>query len=101
MSRFRAPLACDCTLSMSAMASCWEMIPKSTMTNVSTIAPSGMRCPRCQSRTTVQNAIELRPGVEYLTLRCISCGLIYNAQVPSNQNGLHDIGPQNENVPLG
>jgi hypothetical protein len=68
---------------------------------VSTIAPSGMRYPRCQSRTTVQNAIELRPGVEYLTLRCISCGLIYNAQVPSNQNGLHDIGPQNESVPLG
>ena len=40
-------------------------------------------CPRCRSRPTVQSAIELRPGVEYLTLRCVSCGLLYDAQVPS------------------
>jgi hypothetical protein len=28
----------------------------------------------------VQNAIELRPGVEYLTLRCLSCGHVFDAQ---------------------
>jgi hypothetical protein len=32
----------------------------------------------------VQSAIELRPGVEFLTLRCVSCGLVYDAQVPSD-----------------
>jgi len=42
-----------------------------------------VRCPRCRWRPTVQSAIELRPGVEYLTLRCASCGLLYCAQVPS------------------
>jgi hypothetical protein len=49
------------------------------MATLSTI----VRCPRCRSRPTVQSAIELRPGVEYLTLRCASCGLLYDAQVPS------------------
>jgi hypothetical protein len=44
-----------------------------------------VRCPRCRSRPTVQSAIELRPGVEYLTLRCTSCGLVYDAQVPSER----------------
>jgi hypothetical protein len=53
----------------------------STMARMSTI----VRCPRCRSRPTVHSAIELRPGVEYLTLRCTSCGLVYDAQVPSKQ----------------
>ena len=51
---------------------------------MSTIADKRLRCPRCQSRPAVQNAIELRPGVQYLTLRCISCGLVYDSQVPSD-----------------
>ena len=51
----------------------------STMATLTTI----VRCPRCRSRPTVQSAIELRPGVEYLTLRCGSCGLLYDGQVPS------------------
>jgi rubredoxin len=42
-----------------------------------------VHCPRCRSRSTVQSAIELRPGVEYLTLRCACCGLLYDGQVPS------------------
>jgi transcription elongation factor Elf1 len=42
-----------------------------------------VRCPRCRSQPTVQSAIELRPGVEYVTLRCTSCGLLYDAQMPS------------------
>jgi hypothetical protein len=32
----------------------------------------------------VQSAVELRPGVEYLTLRCTFCGHVYDAQVPSD-----------------
>lgn len=40
----------------------------------------GDRCPRCRARATVQNAVELRPGVNYLTLRCIACGLVFDAQ---------------------
>jgi hypothetical protein len=51
---------------------------------VSRMDLSGTRCSRCRSRATVQSAIELRPGVEYLTLRCISCGIVYDAQVPSD-----------------
>jgi len=54
------------------------------MADLSKIALSRMRCPRCRSRSTLQNTIELRPGVEYLTLRCASCGPVYDAQVPSN-----------------
>ena len=38
-------------------------------------------CPRCQSRGTVQSTAELRPGTHYLTLRCASCGQVYDAQV--------------------
>jgi transcription elongation factor Elf1 len=45
---------------------------------------SGLRCPRCRARSTVQSAVELRPGVKYLTLRCIICGLVYDAQVLSD-----------------
>lgn len=41
---------------------------------------ASLRCPRCQARPTVQNAVEIRPGVEYLTMRCISCGLVYDLQ---------------------
>ena len=51
------------------------------MASLSTI----VRSPRCRSRPTVQSAIELRPGVEYITLRCTSCGLVYDAQVPSER----------------
>jgi rubredoxin len=40
------------------------------------------RCPRCGSPSIVLSATELRPGFEYLTLRCTSCHLVYDAQVP-------------------
>jgi hypothetical protein len=39
------------------------------------------RCPKCRARPTVQNAVQIRIGFEYLTLRCMSCGLVYDAQV--------------------
>jgi transcription elongation factor Elf1 len=51
----------------------------STMATLTAI----VHCPRCRSRPTVQSAVALRPGVEYLTLRCASCGLLYDGQVPS------------------
>ena len=60
--------------------------PASKMSNVSTIADKRMRCPRCSARPAVQNAVELRPGIKYLTLRCISCRLVYNAQVQVEAN---------------
>ena len=41
------------------------------------------RCPRCGVHSNMQSAVELRPGAHYLTLRCISCGVVYDAQVPS------------------
>jgi hypothetical protein len=51
--------------------------------NASNFRP--IRCPRCAGRPTVQNAVELRPGFEYLTLRCVDCGLVYDAQVAGYQ----------------
>ena len=54
------------------------------MSNVSTIADKRVRCPRCRARPAVQNAVELRPGITYLTLRCTSCGLVYNAQMQAD-----------------
>jgi hypothetical protein len=50
------------------------------MSSVSTVDDKRTRCPRCETRSTIQSAIELRPGVQYLTLRCISCGLVHDAQ---------------------
>jgi len=53
------------------------------MSSVSTVDDKRTRCPRCETRSAIQNSIELRPGVQYLTLRCISCGLIHDAQMSS------------------
>jgi uncharacterized Zn finger protein len=39
-------------------------------------------CPRCGACPEFLSETELRPGVEYLTLRCHSCGIVYDAQVP-------------------
>jgi hypothetical protein len=33
-----------------------------------------------------QLRVELRPGIKYLALRSISCGLVYDSQVPSGSN---------------
>jgi hypothetical protein len=51
------------------------------MTVIIDIAEMRMRCPRCGARSTVQSAIKVRPGFEYLTLRCISCAIVFDAQV--------------------
>ena len=49
---------------------------------VASTAPLGRpRCPKCQARPTVQSVVQIRAGFEYLTLRCTSCGLVYDAQV--------------------
>ena len=70
----------------------------STMANLRSSVRSGTRCPRCRSRAAVQSAIELRPGVEFLTLRCVSCGLVYDAQVPSDPTRFATSA--NEKLPL-
>ncbi|MGA7807241.1 MAG: hypothetical protein WCB02_21790 [Bradyrhizobium sp.] len=38
----------------------------------------------------MQSRIQLRPGIAYLTLRCVLCGLVYDAKVPSGPA----IGPE-------
>jgi hypothetical protein len=58
----------------------------------STVAP---RCPKCRSRPTVQSVVPIRSGFEYLTLRCATRGLVYDAQVhtdpmPSDAGGWID-----------
>jgi transcription elongation factor Elf1 len=53
------------------------------MQGASTVDDKRMRCPRCRARSTIQNTVELRPGVQYLTLRCIACGHIHDAQMPA------------------
>jgi rubredoxin len=70
------------------------------MSGVSTTADGRVRCPRCRAGPTVQSAIELRPGVEYLTLRCSSCGVVYDAQVPSDQIRLAPSAPETEKAAL-
>ncbi len=37
-------------------------------------------CPRCGGKSVVQRTAELRPGIQYLTLRCAKCALVYDAQ---------------------
>ena len=64
------------------------------MTNISTIATSRTRCPKCQAQAVVQSAVELRPSVDYLTLWCTSCGLVYDAQVlsdPTKGTAMHTV----------
>ena len=53
------------------------------MSAIGNIADERMRCPRCRAYPMVQSAIELRPRLQYLTLRCNSCAIVYDAQVPS------------------
>ena len=49
---------------------------------VASTAPLGRpRCPKCRARPTIQSVVQLRTGFEYLTLRCMNCGLVYDAKV--------------------
>jgi hypothetical protein len=42
------------------------------------------RCPMCQAQMDVQRVLLGRPGFEYWTLRCTKCGLIHEAQAPTD-----------------
>jgi transcription elongation factor Elf1 len=53
------------------------------MSSVSAVEDKRTRCPRCDAPSTIQSAIELRHGVQYLTLRCTLCGLVHDAQMSS------------------
>ena len=58
------------------------LIDASPSEPVASTAPLGRpRCPKCRARPTVQSVVEIRSGFEYLTLRCTSCALVYDAQV--------------------
>jgi len=59
------------------------------------------RCPKCRARPTIQNVVSIRSGFEYLTLRCTSCGLVYDAQVhtdPVMSDAPQGAGPDSELV---
>jgi len=47
----------------------------------STAPPGRPHCPKCRARPIIQSVVQIRFGFEYLTLRCTSCGLVYDAQV--------------------
>ena len=47
----------------------------------STASLGRQRCPKCRALATVQNVVPIRAGFEYLTLRCTSCGLVFDAQI--------------------
>jgi transcription elongation factor Elf1 len=64
------------------------------MSGVSTVEDKRTRCPRCEARSTIQSAIELRPGVQYLTLRCTACGLVHDAQVLSAPSTVPEIAEE-------
>ena len=51
------------------------------MTDVFDIAEVRMHCPRCGAASTVLSASDVRPGLEYLTLRCTSCAMVFDTQV--------------------
>jgi hypothetical protein len=42
------------------------------------------RCLKCQSRMEIQSIAAARSGFEHWTLRCIQCGNIREAQVPTD-----------------
>lgn len=54
------------------------------MSFISTISDKRSRCPGCRGRASVQSTIELMPGVQYRTLRCITCATVFDDEVPAN-----------------
>ena len=56
-----------------------------TMSRLNASCSVKVQCPRCEGRPTVQSAVELRPGFQYLTLRCDVCGLVYDVQLAGRQ----------------
>jgi uncharacterized Zn finger protein len=42
------------------------------------------RCPMCRADMEVLRVVSARPGFEQWTLRCGKCGLIHEAQAPSD-----------------
>jgi phage FluMu protein Com len=61
---------------------------------LSTLSPSAINrhsCPRCESVASMQSATAGRPGVMHQTMRCTTCGNIYDTQVemdPINDKSL-------------
>jgi len=51
---------------------------------ISTISNGRTRCPRCRGRAAVQGTVEIAPSIQYLTLRCVSCAAVYDAEVPTS-----------------
>jgi hypothetical protein len=45
------------------------------------IAEMRMRCPRCRASSTILSAVDIRPGFQYLTLRCNACAILFDTQV--------------------
>jgi uncharacterized Zn finger protein len=51
------------------------------MTVIVDFAEMRMRCPRCAASSTILSAVDIRPGFQYLTLRCNACATLFDAQV--------------------
>jgi hypothetical protein len=60
------------------------------MNEIVTFAEKDIHCLRCAANPLVQSATELRPGVQYLTLRCPCCLIVYDAQVAFAPQALRD-----------
>jgi uncharacterized C2H2 Zn-finger protein len=50
------------------------------MNEIVSFADQHIRCPRCKAYPALQTATELRRGIQYLTLRCPCCLIVYDAQ---------------------
>jgi uncharacterized Zn finger protein len=58
------------------------------------------QCSKCRARPTIQSVISIRSGFEYLTLRCTSCGLVYNAQVHTDPMMSDAAGAGSDSEPI-
>ena len=59
-----------------------------------------MRCPRCRARPTIQSASQVRPGFEYLTLRCTFCAIVFDAQVGEEALLAHELQQPARRIPI-
>jgi hypothetical protein len=47
-----------------------------------TFADRRSHCPSCRARVSLHGTVEITAGVQYRTLRCISCATILDDEVP-------------------
>jgi hypothetical protein len=50
------------------------------------------RCPVCRVDMQVLHIAQGRPGFQHFTLRCLRCGIIHDAQAPSDPINAESLG---------